>query len=171
MRRSIITIILLLSCAVARAQTVEYSGDISLGGINSLNDYFGAGFDIQTVHGVNLGNGSFVGVGVGIIVNNNSSASLIPVYAKAMQEFESRSEFSPYLALSVGTLVKSGEGVSPYFAPEMGIRYKRLSMFTGFMLSNTKHEYTIHLPEDYMSFIGESRRLLSAGIRYSLEKR
>lgn len=167
MKRYTITFLLIFSYIVAGAQTIKYSGEIALGGISSLNDYFGAGFDIQTVHGVNLGNGSFVGIGAGIIANNNGSASLIPVYVKATQEFDSKVKFSPYLALSVGTLIKSGNRMSPYFAPEMGITYKRISMFSRVMLSNTKHEYTIHIPENYMSFVGENRRLLSAGIRIS----
>lgn len=167
MRRFLIAFLLILGCSVANAQTIKYSGELALGGISSLNDYFGAGFDIQTVHGVNLGNGSFVGIGAGVIVNNNSSEPLMPVYMKAMQKFESRTEFSPYLSVSVGTLIKSGDKLSPYFAPEAGINYKRLSLFSRVMFSNTMHTYTIHIPEDYVSIVGENRRLLSAGIRIS----
>lgn len=172
MKKLIIVVFALLSIWMcASAQNKHYAGEISIGGVSSLNEHFGAGIDVQTVHGINFGKGSFVGLGMGLLANRPSADKMIvPVFLKAKQSFKFCGAFNPYLAMAAGLTVVNDMKVTPYFAPEAGLTYKWVGLFVRFTFANTSFKYTYHLPEQTMTYTGENRRLLSAGLMISFGK-
>lgn len=162
----------LILCVISQAQTRHYAGEVSLGGISSLNEHFGAGFDIQTSHGTNVGSGSYVAFGTGLLADSRFDPDnvLIPIYLKFKQYFTTISDFKPYLAMSAGATLNLKNKITPYFSPEFGVKYKQIGLFVRVMMGNTAYHYTIHLPENIKTYVGENRRLLSAGLNYSFER-
>ncbi|MDE7127312.1 MAG: hypothetical protein K2O58_05390 [Bacteroidales bacterium] len=101
-----------------------YSGDVSLGGTIGLSTDFGTRFTLLTTHGYCNGNGSFIGLGTGVMADFSDNFT-IPVYAKWTYTFNTDNDLRPYVGSSLGFCVNDRTDASVYVSPEVGVRLGR----------------------------------------------
>lgn len=107
MKKSIMVAAFLLLCFMLSAGNLpngkcRYQGDVLLYGYAvTQSNTKGYAASVETVHGVDFGNGLFVGLGTGLKYSFTNLETFVPVYAEGRYYFNP-SRIRPFVSLSLG---------------------------------------------------------------------
>ncbi len=155
MLKSLLITLTLLICGTLSAQTSMahrkgYSGNFSAGCHIPLYE-LGSQGEIHTTHGYAFGDGSFLGVGTGLMINL-WGAGQVPVYLKWSHTFDTKT-IDPYISASVGIIGNEYLSFSHYVTPEAGFMIKNWFFYTRFSYyrytDGADHETDKHIFTQY----------------------
>lgn len=143
MKKTVLFFIMLFSCATAILNAQEtknlyyskgYLGNVAVGGTIGLSNDFGSRATLFTSHGYSFGNGAFVGLGAGVIMDFAGQCT-IPVFADFKYSFLNKT-VSPFIDYKMGASLYNLSHASLYVSPSVGVDVGRFSFSIGYVFQD-----------------------------------
>jgi len=111
-----------------------YLGNVALGGTVGLDYDFGSRTTLFTSHGYSFGNGAFVGMGTGVIMDFAGQCT-IPLFADFKYSFLNKT-VSPFIDYKMGISLYDMAYTSLYVSPSVGFDIGRFSLSVGYVFQD-----------------------------------
>ena len=111
-----------------------YLGNVAVGGTIGLDYDFGARTTLFTSHGYSFGNGAFVGMGTGVIMDFAGQRT-IPLFADFKYSFLNKT-VSPFIDYKMGISLYDMTYTSLYVSPSIGFDIGRFSLSVGYVFQD-----------------------------------
>jgi hypothetical protein len=151
---------LALTTSLCNAQhpSVRYSGDVGLYGCGVSGDYGkGSCISVETVHGVDIGKMTFVGIGSGINYSVSSDEFFVPAFIEGRVNLSRGKGLTPYISTKIGGLFCTSRSSNiATLNPSIGVKYSRLSISLGYM-------YMYFVDKDRMTIAGTNQAVRTTG--------
>ena len=118
-----------------------YLGNVALGGTVGLDYDFGSRTTLFTSHGYSFGNGAFVGLGTGVMMDFAGHCT-IPLFTNFKYSFINNT-VSPFIDYKMGGSIYDLSSVNLFVSPSVGVDVGRFSFSIGYILQASRDIYTV----------------------------
>lgn len=118
-----------------------YLGNVALGGTVGLSNDFGSRTTLLTSHGYSFGNGAFVGLGTGVMMDFAGQCT-IPLFTNFKYSFINNT-VSPFIDYKMGGSIYDLSSVNLFVSPSVGVDVGRFSFSIGYILQASRDIYTV----------------------------
>lgn len=118
-----------------------YLGNVALGGTVGLDYDFGSRTTLLTSHGYSFGNGAFVGLGTGVMMDFAGHCT-IPLFTNFKYSFINNT-VSPFIDYKMGGSIYDLSSVNLFVSPSVGVDVGRFSFSIGYILQASRDIYTV----------------------------
>ena len=118
-----------------------YRGNVALGGTVVLSNDFGSRTTLLTSHGYSFGNGAFVGLGTGVMMDFAGHCT-IPLFTNFKYSFINNT-VSPFIDYKMGGSIYDLSSVNLFVSPSVGVDVGRFSFSIGYILQASRDIYTV----------------------------
>lgn len=118
-----------------------YLGNVAVGGNVGLSNDFGSRTTLLTSHGYSFGNGAFVGLGTGVMMDFAGHCT-IPLFTNFKYSFINNT-VSPFIDYKMGGSIYDLSSVNLFVSPSVGVDVGRFSFSIGYILQASRDIYTV----------------------------
>lgn len=118
-----------------------YLGNVAVGGTVGLSNDFGSRTTLLTSHGYSFGNGAFVGLGTGVMMDFAGHCT-IPLFTNFKYSFINNT-VSPFIDYKMGGSIYDLSSVNLFVSPSVGVDVGRFSFSIGYILQASRDIYTV----------------------------
>lgn len=118
-----------------------YLGNVAVGGTVGLSNDFGSRTTLLTSHGYSFGNGAFVGLGTGVMMDFAGQCT-IPLFTNFKYSFINNT-VSPFIDYKMGGSIYDLSSVNLFVSPSVGVDVGRFSFSIGYILQASRDIYTV----------------------------
>lgn len=118
-----------------------YLGNVAVGGTVGLSNDFGSRTTLLTSHGYSFGNGAFVGLGTGVMMDFAGNCT-IPLFTNFKYSFINNT-VSPFIDYKMGGSIYDLSSVNLFVSPSVGVDVGRFSFSIGYILQASRDIYTV----------------------------
>ena len=118
-----------------------YLGNVAVGGTVGLSNDFGSRTTLLTSHGYSFGNGAFVGLGTGVMMDFAGQCT-IPLFTNFKYSFINNT-VSPFIDYKMGGSIYDMSSVNLFVSPSVGVDVGRFSFSIGYILQASRDIYTV----------------------------